>query len=39
MITLDDIRDYVAGLGIAEDSHCYCGKMPEKKKSRLEAIL
>ena len=35
MITLDDIRDYVAGLGIAEDSHCYCGKMPEKKEKSI----
>ena len=35
MITLDDIRDYVAGLGIAEDSYCYCGKMPEKKEKSI----
>lgn len=35
MITLEDIRDYVASLGIAEDSHCYCGKMPGKKEKSI----
>lgn len=25
---LRDVRDYVAGLGIAESTHCYCNKMP-----------
>lgn len=28
---LKDIRDYIATLGIAEDEHCYCGKMADKK--------
>ncbi len=34
MITINDIRDYIAGLGIVENNHCYCGKMSgEKDKS------
>ncbi len=28
---LKDVRDFVASLGIAEDEHCYCGKMADKK--------
>lgn len=35
MMTLEDIRDYVATLGIAEDEHCYCGKMPDKKEKSI----
>lgn len=35
MITLEDIRDYVATLGIAEDERCYCGKMPDKKEKSI----
>lgn len=29
---LRDVRDYIASLGIAEDEHCYCGKMADKKQ-------
>lgn len=32
---LKDIRDYVASLGIADDEHCYCGKMPDKKDKSI----
>lgn len=32
---LKDVRDYVASLGIAEDEHCYCGKMPDKKDKSI----
>ena len=32
---LKDIRDYVASLGISEDEHCYCGKMPDKKDKSI----
>lgn len=35
MITLEDVRDYVATLGIAEDEHCYCGKMAGKKEKSI----
>ena len=35
MMTLENIRDYVATLGIAEDEHCYCGKMPGKKERSI----
>ncbi len=34
-MTLGDVRDYIAALGIAEDSHCYCGKMPDKKDKSI----
>lgn len=32
---LKDVRDYIAALGIAEDSHCYCGKMADKKDKSI----
>lgn len=32
---LRDIRDYIAGLGIAPDENCYCGKMADKKEKSL----
>lgn len=34
-MTLKDVRDYVATLEIAEDEHCYCGKMPDKKEKSI----
>ena len=37
MITLSDIRDYIASLGIAEDKHCYCGIMPDKEDKSIGA--
>lgn len=35
MISLRDIRDYIATLGIAEDENCYMGILPDKQ---LESI-
>lgn len=35
MIMLNDIRDLVATLGIAEEDHCYCGKMADKKQKSI----
>lgn len=32
---LGDVRDYIAALGIAEDSRCYCGKMEDKKDKSI----
>lgn len=32
---LRDFRDYVSALGIAEDGHCYCGKMADKKEKSI----
>lgn len=34
-MTLSDIRDYIAMLGIAEDEHCYMGKMDNKKDKSI----
>lgn len=30
-MNLEDIREYVSGLGIAEDKHCYMGKLDAKE--------
>lgn len=35
MILLKDIRDYIASLHIAEDEHCFCGRMPDKKDKSI----
>lgn len=35
MIRLRDIRDYIALLGIAEDEHCYAGKMTDKREKSV----
>lgn len=35
MILLRDIRDYIASLCIAEDEHCFCGRMPDKKDNSI----
>lgn len=32
---LKDVRDYIASLGMAEDEHCYCGKMADKKEKSI----
>ena len=32
MLTLDNIRGYIASLGIAEDSNVYIGKLNGKKE-------
>ena len=35
MLALKDIREWVAGLGIAEDSHVYIGKLDNKKQKSI----
>lgn len=32
---LKDVRDYIASLGVAENEHCYCGKMADKKQKSI----
>ena len=32
---LREIRDYIASLKIAEDEHCYCGILPDKKDKSI----
>ena len=34
-MTLDVVRDLVAGFGIAEDDNCYMGKMENKKQKSI----
>lgn len=35
MLTLDNIRGYIAGLGIAEDDNVYIGKLNNKKEHSI----
>lgn len=35
MVTLSDIRDYVAKLGIVKNEHCYMGKMDTKHEESI----
>lgn len=35
MLTLKDIRQYISGLGIAEDSNIYIGKLDNKKQKSI----
>lgn len=35
MLTLRDVRQYVSGLGIAEDAHVYIGKLDNKKPKSI----
>lgn len=35
MLTLKDIRGYIAGLGIADDDHVYIGKLDNKKQRSI----
>lgn len=35
MLTLKDIRQYISGLGIAEDSNVYIGKLDNKKQKSI----
>lgn len=34
-MTLEEVRDFIAGLGIAEREHCYIGRMPDKERSSI----
>lgn len=35
MLTMKDIRQYIAGLGIADDSNVYIGKLDSKKEKSI----
>lgn len=35
MLTIADVRDYVATLGIAVDDNVYCGKLADKKMQSI----
>lgn len=35
MIQLNDVKDYIAGLGVAQQSNCYCGVMPNKPQEAI----
>lgn len=35
MLTLKEIRQYISGLGIAEDVHVYIGKLDSKKQKSI----
>lgn len=35
MMRLSDIREYIAGLGIADNEHVYIGKMDNKKEKSI----
>lgn len=35
MLGIGDVRDYVAGLGVAADDHVYCGKLDAKKNESI----
>lgn len=35
MMTLEDIRQYISGLGIAEDEHVYIGKLDNKQERSI----
>ena len=35
MMELKDVRDYVATLNIADDEHCYCGRLDDKKEKSI----
>ena len=35
MLGIGDVRDLIAGLGIAADDHVYCGKLDDKKDKSI----
>jgi predicted metalloenzyme YecM len=35
MLYLEDVRDYIASLGIAADDHVYMGKLDDKKEKSI----
>lgn len=35
MLTLDDVRGYISGLGIADDANVYIGKLDNKKQKSI----
>ena len=39
MLGIGDVRDLIAGLGIAADDHVYCGKLDDKKDKSIGVYL
>lgn len=35
MLVIGDVRDYIAGLGIADNNNVYCGKLDNKKDKSI----
>lgn len=35
MLGIGDVRDYIAGLGIADNTNVYCGKLDDKKNKSI----
>ena len=35
MLGIGDVRDYIAGLGIADNDNVYCGKLDNKKDTSV----
>lgn len=35
MLGIGDLRDYIAGLGIADNTNVYCGKLDDKKNKSI----
>lgn len=35
MLGIGDVRDYIAGLGIADNNNVYCGKLDNKKNKSI----
>ena len=35
MLGIGDVRDYIAGLGIVDNTNVYCGKLDDKKNKSL----
>lgn len=34
-MTLEEVKGFVAGLGITEEEHCYIGRMPDKERNSI----
>lgn len=35
MLGIGDVRDYIAGIGIADNTNVYCGKLDDKKNKSI----
>ena len=38
MLGIGDVRDYIAGLGLAANTNVYCGKLDDKKDKSIGII-
>lgn len=34
-MTMEEVKDFIAVLGIAEKEHCYIGRMPDKERNSI----